>query len=162
MNLGSSQRVSGGGGNQAEWNSIDEPFSISLSDHDSENEHEDPSIPLTSASSFNRRSLPFASPAMPVQSQSDFGIMLQQQQSMLLKVIQQQEKIIEQQAQFTDRLDGVEESVASFSSHSEESTSKPAERQKVSRELTVSIDHYKSWNAIKQLFYYIEKNTCYP
>lgn len=71
---------------------------------------------------------------------ADLSQLLQNQQAILLKVMQQQEEIKEQQTQFVKRLDGIESNVGAISSKVQEKghNSKPKGSSRLPRDLTVS------------------------
>ena len=94
--------------------------------------------PLSGSSSYNSRSF---TPRTPVQSgpSSDVHILLQQQQSALLKVLQQQDTILEQQSQFGQRLDDIEQTVTLLSNNNNANTvGRRSRRVRLTRDLTVS------------------------
>lgn len=114
-------------------------------------DREEPTItragPLAGSSSFNMSHpvpalTPNMTPSLPHQStlpRIEFHSMLQQQQTMLLKVMQQQETIIEQQGQLKGRLDDMEHTVANLSSDMVQRKLEQQKKPRLASDLTVSI-----------------------
>ncbi len=92
---------------------------------------------LSGSSGYNSR--PFT-PRAQMQSppSSDVHTLLQQQQSALLKVLQQQDTILEQQSQFGQCLDSIEQTVTRLSKNTTNTIGKKPRHVQLTRDLTVS------------------------
>lgn len=68
----------------------------------------------------------------------DLSLLVQQQQGMLLKIIQQQETLKENQTQYAERLDVIESALSKITSDNAEQNSKQQERSRLPKGLGVS------------------------
>ena len=91
--------------------------------------------PLASSSNYNISRPPNLNPNLP--RHFDFHLILQQQQTMLLKVMQQQETILEQQGQFKDRLMNVEQAVENVSASRAHNKPEQHKKARLTSDLTV-------------------------